>query len=177
MVEFQDSRGCEYINIGCGTVRYQNCINMDIANIPKMIDVDIIGSVLAIPFDKETFKGAIFSHVLEHLFMREHKFALLEIRRILKENGTLYLEVPDLEKSMEFFLSNFKGRKEYWYMCIYGREDYATDVHKSGITEQYLTDLLFECGFGHLKWFPKAKEDAILALIATKLNERPSIRL
>lgn len=165
-----------YINIGCGTVTFDDCVNMDIADNP-LVDAQVIGSVLDIPFEDETFRGVLFCHVLEHLFKREHRRALLEIRRVLKDKGTVYIEVPDLERAMFNFLANDKGRKEYWYMCIYGREDYATDVHKSGITEQYLTDLLFDCGFGKLKWMPIEKEQALLGVIATKLNDMPGERL
>lgn len=171
-----NTNGKEYLNAGCGTVRFDNCINMDVAK-SKLIDVDVVGSVLDIPFGDESFKGVIFSHVLEHLFKREHKKALMEIRRVLKKSGTLYLEVPDFNLAIEYFLKNHKGRSDYWYMCVYGREDYSSDVHKSGITEQYLTDLLFECGYGHLKWIDISKEEALLAVVATKLDDLPSEKL
>ena len=172
----EDTKGKSYINIGCGTVRFEDCINMDIAQNP-LVDLDVVGSVLAIPFGKEVFKGVIFSHVLEHLFKREHAKALYEIRRVLKPEGTVYIEVPDFTLATQYFLENRKGRRDYWYMCVYGREDYESDVHKSGITEQYLTDLLFDCGFTKLKWADIDKEEAILAVIATKAEEMPKGRL
>jgi len=168
-----ETGGKEYLNAGCGTVSFDNCINMDLIK-TKLVNSDVIGSVLDIPFRDNSFKGVIFAHVLEHLFKREHRRALLEIRRVLKDDGKVYIEVPDFELALKYFLENFRGRKEYWYMCVYGREDYASDVHKSGITEQYLTDLLFLCGYGHLEWVDISKEEALMAVVATKLKELPS---
>ncbi len=165
----------EYLNVGCGTVRMNNCINMDIAK-NVFVDVDIVGSVLAIPFPAERFKGIIFSHVLEHLSKAEHKTALLEIRRVLKPKGTLYIEVPDFPVAIKYYLTNYKGRRDYWYQCIYGRETYTGDTHKSGISEQYLTDLLFELGYAHLKWIDIGQEQAILGVIAQK-DSLPEIRI
>jgi predicted SAM-dependent methyltransferase len=170
MMDEKTLETAEFLNAGCGTTRFDNCINLDVAANP-LTTVDIIGSVLKIPFPKERFKGVIFSHVLEHLLIREHRVALCEINRVLKPQGTLYLEVPNFEKSMEYYLSNFQGRADYWYQCIYGREDYASDIHKSGIGERYLTDLLFDSGFANLKWIAIPEEYAILAVVAQKANE------
>lgn len=162
----------EYLNAGCGTIRYKNTVNMDIAANPLTIP-DVVGSVLKIPFADEKFKGVIFSHVLEHLLIREHRIALCEIRRVLKPKGTVYIEVPDFDMVLKHYINNFQGKKEYWYQCIYGREDYASDVHKSGISEQYLTDLLFDCGFTNLKWIDIPKQHAIIAVVAEKADEIP----
>jgi SAM-dependent methyltransferase len=160
----------EYLNAGCGDARYNNCINMDVANNPQ-VDVDIIGSVTSIPFPNERFKGVIFCHVLEHLYKRDHALALLEIRRVLKPNGTAYIEVPNIVVCLKYYLENYKGKKDYWYQCIYGRENYESDTHKSGVSEPYLTDLLFICGFEHLKWLALPEGSDVIAVIATKADK------
>jgi SAM-dependent methyltransferase len=160
----------EYLNAGCGLVRYDNCVNMDIADNP-LVNIDIVGTVLDIPFRGERFKGVILSHVLEHLNKKDHVKCLSEIHRVLKPEGTVYIEVPDFIKALQFYLDNFQGRQDYWYMCIYGRDAYSSDVHRSGISEQYLTDLLFDCGFRHLKWVEINKDSALLAVTATKTDE------
>ena len=166
----------EYISIGCGKVKYDNCVHMDIAD-NKFTDVDIVGDVRSIPFPEKRFKGAIFAHVLEHLDKRDHRRALFEIRRVLQDDGQVYIEVPDMLKACTFFVENFKGRRDYWYQCLYGRNDYSSDSHKSGITEQYLTDILFDCGFGKLKWLNLEKDEALIGVFATKLDEVPKGRL
>jgi len=161
---------CEYLNVGCGNSRFPNCINMDIAK-NKYTYVDVVGDVLNIPFPDKRFKGVIFSHVLEHLYQKKHYFAMQEIRRVLKPLGTLYLEVPDLMLVCKYFLENFQGRREYWYMCIYGRHLHEADTHKSGITQEYLTDLLFTHGFGHLKWKTRGDAEPVLIVVAEKLEK------
>jgi len=165
--KMKDLEGFEYLNAGCGTVRFDNCINMDIAE-NDFVDADIIGSVLNIPFPAERFKGVFFAHVLEHLMKEEHLQAFMEIRRVLKPEGIVYIEVPDFELAIKYWQENRRGRRDYWYQCIYGRSAYFGDQHKSGITEQYLTDLLFDTGFCHLRWLDLEKEEALIALIATK---------
>lgn len=166
------NENAEYLNAGCGRVRYPNCINMDIAD-NKFTQPDIVGSVCKIPFPDERFKGIIFSHVLEHLHQSEHMVAMLEIRRVLKNDGKLFLEVPDFMKACKFYYENYQGRREYWYQCIYGKKDYSTDMHLSGITEEYLTDLLFCSGFGHLKWIDDGTEEPSLIVAAEKLEKVP----
>lgn len=161
---------CEYLNVGCGNVRFPNCCNMDIAK-NKYTYVDIVGDVLNIPFPDERFKGVIFSHVLEHLYQKNHPRAIQEIRRVLKPEGSLYLEVPDLMLACKYFIENFQGRKEYWYLCIYGRNLYEGDTHKSGITQEYLTDLLFTYGFGHLNWKTRGDKEPALIVVAEKLEK------
>lgn len=171
-----DLEKAEYLNVGCGTVRMVNCINMDVAD-NALVDADIIGSVLDIPFPNERFKGVVFSHVIEHLPMGMHRKALFNIRRVLKEGGTLYLECPDFELATKYFHENHKGRKNYWYQCIYGREEYESDTHRSGLTRQYLTDLLFDCGYHNLKWLNTDDEEALIAVIAYKAEELPTSRI
>jgi predicted SAM-dependent methyltransferase len=165
-----------YLNVGCGNTRFDDCINMDIADNP-LVAIDIVGDVLNIPFPNDRFKGVIFSHVLEHLIKRDHTRALYEIRRVLKDHGTMYLEVPDFKKIVQFYLENYQGREEWWYDCIFGREYYQGDIHRAGITERYLTDLLFDCGFGNLKWSIVPNDNPYLAVVAEKLEELPEARI
>lgn len=157
----------EYLNIGCGNSCIRNTINMDSSK-NEWTFPDVVGNLLDIPFQEERFKGVILSHVLEHLPKHEHGKALLEIRRVLKPYGTLYLEVPDFVQVLKNYISNHLGKREYWYNAIFGRVLYADDRHLSGITEQYLTDLLFEYGFGDLKWKNSNADVAFLRVLAVK---------
>jgi predicted SAM-dependent methyltransferase len=168
--------GMEYLNAGCGKVRYPNCLNMDIAD-NEFTKVDVIGDVRAMPFENKSFKGVILAHVLEHMRKDDHKKVLLETRRVLEDGGQVYVEIPDLLLACKFFAENFKGRGNYWYQCIYGRDNYESDTHKSGLTEQYLTDILFDCGFGHLRWLNLDEREALIAVFADKLDELPGGKL
>lgn len=166
----------EYLNAGCGRVRYDNAINMDMAK-NELVDADIIGSVTSIPFPAERFKGVMLCHVLEHLTDYEHKYALQEIRRVLKPEGLLYVEVPDFARAVKYWLDNKRGRRDYWYQCIYGRNAYENDGHRSGLTEQHLTEMLFEMGFHNLRWIDTQEEEALLCVIAQKTEVMPETRI
>lgn len=54
----------------------------------KLIEADI----MKMPFKKELFNKVVASEVLEHL--KDDRKALVEIKRVLKKNGTLYITVP-----------------------------------------------------------------------------------
>jgi len=157
----------EYLNIGCGNCRITTAINMDV--VENEISVpDIVGDILDIPFEGKVFKGVICSHILEHLDKNNHWKALSEMRRVLKDDGSAYIEVPDLEQFMRNYLENYLGSKDYWYNGVYGRTLYPSDRHLCGFNRQYLTDLLFNCGFGNLKWHDSPRNIASLCVVAHK---------
>lgn len=54
--------------------------------------INIVGDLLRLPFLDGTFDAVLCTQVLEHL--AEPKVFLLEIRRILKDKGVLYLTAP-----------------------------------------------------------------------------------
>lgn len=165
----------EYLNIGCGPVRYADHLNLDLYRNPA-VDLDIQADCRWLPFRNEVFKGIIASHILEHIKRYFHEFALAECWRVLQPDGQLYIEVPDLKRATEFFATNYKGRREAWYQVIFGRQAAEGDDHLSGFTEEYLTDLLFGNGFGHLKWQPPTpsyspyRTQPVLTVTATKVK-------
>jgi len=74
------------LNIGCGKVRLDGYINVDIHG------GDVIGDIRNLPFDENSFDGALASHVLEHIL--ELRTAMHEIHRVLKPNSILTIRVP-----------------------------------------------------------------------------------
>ena len=153
-----------YLNVGCGDKRYKgNVINLDMNKDVRWYDGDrrkiqqtqgdIQADMRFLPFRNESFDGAICSHVLEHIPREHHQFTIAEIRRVIKFDGTLFIEVPDILRVCKFFVDNYLGiRDEYWYHCIYGRGAFPGDQHLSGFTQQTLADLLLENGFNELDW-------------------------
>lgn len=172
----QNNGNIEYLNVGCGPVRFDSFLNLDMTKGP-MIDLDVQGDIGHLPFKNEVFKGIIASHVLEHLKQFYHEFALSEFWRVLKPEGKVYIEVPDLLKTAEFFVENYKGMRDMWYAVIYGRQAYEGDAHYSGFTADYLTEILFGNGFGNLKWAPPSpvytpyRTQPVLTVTATKQSD------
>jgi predicted SAM-dependent methyltransferase len=52
----------------------------------------------SLPFEDSTFDLVYASHVLEHVPWHDTIAALQEVRRVLKEGGTIEIWVPDFEK-------------------------------------------------------------------------------
>lgn len=83
------------LDIGCGYQPYKQLLHqcdyvgMDLDESRKP---DLVGSVLDIPQEDNSFDGAIFSEVIEHI--PEPDVALSEINRCLRPSGILYITAP-----------------------------------------------------------------------------------
>jgi len=140
-----------YLNVGCGKLRYEGAVNIDVVE-NEYTDVDIVADMCKLPYEDGTVDGIIAHHVVEHLPRSEWTVVMKEFWRVLKPGAKLFVAVPDLRKVISHFLDNYLGQKDYWYQNIYGMDRHPADRHLSGFTEQSLTDLLFDTGFGQLKW-------------------------
>jgi len=74
------------LNIGCGKIKLNFAVNMDIHG------GDVKGDILNIPFNDKTFDWVLTSHVLEHIL--DTRVAMLEIHRVLNYSGILVVRVP-----------------------------------------------------------------------------------
>ncbi|MDP2940397.1 MAG: methyltransferase domain-containing protein [Candidatus Omnitrophota bacterium] len=70
--------------------------------------VDICES--ALPFEDNFFDSVSLLEVFEHLPPEKLSFAILEITRVLKSNGYLYLSTPNLASLENRLLLMFKGK-------------------------------------------------------------------
>ena len=159
------------LNVGCGGARFSNCINMDLMKVDPMIDIDVQGNVLALPFKEEAFTEVIFLHTIEHIKREHHIVALLEIWRVLKEKGRLILGFPDIIACMKGFINNNNGRRwDYYHKAIYGRQLHPGDYHLAGIERQNMTDILFSAGFKDIKYTLRDINGMMVAYKGEKLN-------
>jgi len=165
----------EYLNIGSGSAKRKKCLNVDI-NWDVVENIDMAADLEQLPFKNNAFKGVIASHVLEHICEYGHEGCIRECWRVLKPDGKLYIEVPDFDACIKNFSENYLGQREKWHQFIFGRHAYKGDEHKSGITGEYLTDLLLEFGFGDLKWHRGTRRVPTLTVYATK-REMPDWKI
>lgn len=63
-------------------------------------------------FANETVDHILCSHFLEHIFPDEMKLILKDFYRVLKNDGTMHIIVPDLEYIIKNYLSNKELKKE-----------------------------------------------------------------
>jgi len=71
----------------------------------------LMGDILSMPFDDNSFEVVLLLDVFEHLQFLQQPFALKEIKRVLASNGTLVISIPNLahfsSRVKMFFFGNF----------------------------------------------------------------------
>jgi SAM-dependent methyltransferase len=88
------------------------------------------GTIKMNPFQKHFFDGIVLSHVLEHV--KDLSEALHCIKKILKKDGWLYVEVPDAQRYSECLIAPF--------------QDFNLE-HINHFSRESLVNLLASCGF------------------------------
>jgi len=86
------------LNIGClatpwGTTRLDR---------QKVNRPDVVGSVLSLPFQEESFPACTFTDVIEHLPVGSEQRALSEIYRVLKPGGWVLITTPNSAMGLTF---------------------------------------------------------------------------
>lgn len=107
----------------CTNSKGLDYFSLDKSSNAAMIHADIINS----PFSENVFDAIVCFHVLEHI--STDKKALLELRRLLKSDGTLFLQVPlDINKRVTFEDQQIPREQ---FEAVYGQSDhvriYGTD--------------------------------------------------
>ena len=96
----------EFLHVGCGSSRKDNTtpvFNTDDWNevrldIDENAKPDIVASLTDMSVIKDATYDAVYSsHNIEHLYAYQVPQALLEIKRVLKDDGYFVVTCPDLE--------------------------------------------------------------------------------
>lgn len=98
-----------------------------------------------LPFEDETVDEIFCSHALEHIGKYEVIPTLAEFRRVLKWDGQLTIEVPDLEWVCRNWL---KYKSNDWHMdAVFGDQSTPGQYHKTGFTRNIMYQYLAQAGF------------------------------
>ncbi len=103
----ENIKGKELLDAGCGTgwfskkavERGASVTSMDLGQnllnevSKKCESKKVIGSIMDMPFEDETFDFAVCSEVIEHV--PDPKIAMMELYRVLKPGGVLILTTPN----------------------------------------------------------------------------------
>lgn len=88
------------LHLGCGHVRVDGWLNVDIRN--SDYDLDLL--MKKWPFADASFSSVVSLHVIEHFELKEELLPLLkELRRVLKPGGELWLNCPDIRKIVQSY--------------------------------------------------------------------------
>lgn len=93
------------LHVGCGTAplptgRFNGYKEIRL-DINPAVNPDVVGSITDIPLLPSTVDVIYSAHNLEHLANHEVPVALSEFYRVLKQNGKLLIEVPDIQSVAE----------------------------------------------------------------------------
>ena len=98
-----------------------------ILNIQKKNGVDFIGDISDLSqFSENSVEEIYASHVVEHVEQSKVESTFKGIYRVLKNNGKLYISVPDMEVLCRIFISKEapKSAKLHTLIMIYGGQIY-----------------------------------------------------
>ena len=141
------------LNICCGDDVREGYINIDVRKTkPNVLVIDLEKDLLR-AFPNNSADEIIARDCIEHISWRKVEDLLRDIYRVLKCDGRVYIQVPDLEAiakkvilNPDFCYADLCGWKaiSYW---IYGGQDYEHNYHKAGFTIATLRRLLETIGF------------------------------
>jgi len=144
--------GCIRLNVGCGNKILKGFINIDLPDNYSGKKPDIEADVRKLPLSDNYADELHAIHVIEHFYVWEIIDILSEWKRVLKPNGILILELPDLNKILLWFkIKSINSQMTFW--GLYGDPNHKNPAmcHKWAYTFNMLEGLLSEIGFINIK--------------------------
>jgi SAM-dependent methyltransferase len=149
------------LNVGCGKRVMDGWTNCDIVRNPEAPrDPEVLCHAKEIPLPDESADTLMAVHVFEHFYRWEVDEVLTEWRRLLKPGGQLILELPNLVKCCQNYLSGrVKGGKDPDQLArwgIYGdpRTGDKFMCHPWGYSPEELISILVAAGFRDVRETP-----------------------
>lgn len=132
------------LHLGCGNNRKEGYINVD----KYVSNADANMDIFNLQFPDDTVDEIFTEHMLEHLGKYEVPLALKEWARVLKPDGKLVMNLPNLEWCLREWLSKPEEERWGWQLdTIFGLQNHPGEFHKTGFTAPRLRQLLSAAGF------------------------------
>ena len=138
-------------------------------------------SVLSMPQEwTDRFEVVHCIHMLEHMNRNYRQEVLNQLYRVTAPGGTLYLEVPDFERTVALlhkaYVENDTKAVHIWKTSIYGKQRYDGDAHHWGFDAKHLHELAQNAGFKEIETTSAPskmvsshhKQEPVILLVATK---------
>ncbi|MFX0208722.1 MAG: hypothetical protein ACFFDT_22260, partial [Candidatus Hodarchaeota archaeon] len=136
------------LHLGCGLNYRVGSLNVDLFEF-RVADIGAHAAFL--PFKSDIIGTIEAYHLLEHFDWVEVKYLLNEWFRILKEGGSLIIEVPDLTASSRKLIRlKDLSSQTTTLQWIYGVKDLGMQ-HKTGFTKEILVNFLLKAGFVEIR--------------------------
>ncbi len=150
------------IHVGCGPVYKKGYVNIDVFDTTV---ADRIMFAYHLEFSDDSASLVECMHTIEHLGAAKSIYALAEFFRVLKPEGVLLLETPDIEAAFANFLKKGEEQRKLLMNWIYGLDSPGMD-HRYCFPRELLSRMLKEAGF----------EDILLRRLGTK-TVQPTLRV
>ncbi|MBD1884852.1 glycosyltransferase [Microcoleus vaginatus] len=136
------------LHIGCGTHLKEGYSNIDqYVYASGVIQMDIFN----LSFESDSVDEIFTEHMLEHIGKFEVPLALKEWARVLKPDGKLVMNLPNLEWCMQQWLAKPEDERWGWQLdTIFGLQTHSGEFHKTGFTAPRLQQLLKAAGFHNI---------------------------
>lgn len=146
------------LNIGCGETKFEGFINIDLED---STEPDLIHDIRKSPFpyDNETVEEIRCLHNIEHTEYKYWPVIFAEFHRVLIPNGLLLMSYPEFSRAAHYFITNYRGQKEFWRHVLYGRQLYPGDYHVTPVESKDLANILRVTGFVDIKYAPEHEFD------------------
>ncbi len=151
------------LNLGSGNDYRKGYVNID-SNIK--FNPDILCDVKKLNFGRNEVDEILARDVLEHIPIAECESTLKEWHRVLKQDGKIIIQVPNIETiAKNIFLNGEQSNElhnsvidiEYintMIKRIFGGEDYEGNFHNNGFTPETIKAILGKVGFREIKVYP-----------------------
>jgi predicted SAM-dependent methyltransferase len=133
------------LNLGCGANRIEGFVNVDID--AELKPDEVFDFRKKFPYKDDSVDEIVMYHVIEHIERKYQDSVLTECWRVLKPNGKLTITYPEFLNCVENWKNNYKGNREFWEACIYGRQDSPSDFHVTIMHTEHFSIRLVHRGF------------------------------
>jgi predicted SAM-dependent methyltransferase len=138
-----------HLNIGCGRVKKTGYLNVDF---DASVSPDVVFSLdEPLPFGSNLFELIEAYHVIEHIYPWATLDTLKELWRILRPQGKLAIECPNIEFACSSLArsSDYGWNSQLGMWAIYGDPNSRNSLHmhKWGYTPLTLSSMLQKAGF------------------------------
>jgi SAM-dependent methyltransferase len=168
------------LNLGCGDKILPGYVNVDVAPSRAGHKPDVLCDLHRLePFKDNSVDEILSVHVVEHFWRWEVVDVLREWRRVLKPQGRMILECPNLRSACEQFLADpgkgsgagAEGQRTMW--VFYGDPAWRDPlmVHRWGYTPESLAAVMREAGLVNIRQEPaqfKLREPRDMRLVGEK---------
>jgi len=163
------------LHLGCGRIHLDGYVNIDIKDWAFVCDVVADVTDLHI-FEDNSVEHIFTQQLLEHIPPWDTMRTLKEWNRILSLEGTIQIEVPDLERVFHDWLVDKTLNEQEAINNIYGGNKSPTKAygshqdHLTGFTYERLTRMMADCGFTDFKRLEHPKYHHVLVVWAQKAD-------